>query len=196
MSQEVEIEYKNMLTEKEYNTLLSFYGGSHPLTWIQTNHYADTPDFKLKNAGSALRIRELPDRSECTLKTPFNHHLLETTMLLNKEEAEQMLHSHSLILSEELNKKLSTIGISVQELRFFTSLTTERFEIKKGSCLIVLDKNTFGSKTDYELEIEADSEEEGWTFFQELLAAHHVPRREAQNKVKRAMDEANLHTDK
>lgn len=54
MTQEIEIEFKNIVTEEEFNTLCKSF--SIEVFTKQVNHYFETPDFSLK-AGSALRIR-------------------------------------------------------------------------------------------------------------------------------------------
>lgn len=189
MSQEIEIEFKNLLSEKEYTDLLLQYGGSQPNTWRQTNHYADTPDFKLKQAGCALRIRMLAGKNECTLKTPYKNHLLETTFYLNDEQAEHMITSNNLALSEEMLIQLKDLNISPQSLQFFGSLTTERFEKEIGGHLVVLDKSFYGNVIDFELEIETENEHSGKKFFNDLLQANQIPVRKTHNKIKRAMDE-------
>ncbi len=192
MTQELEIEFKNMLTKKEYTNLLTFYGGSSPNTWVQTNYYMDTPDLALKKQKSALRIRQLPDRAECTLKTPYQNHLLETTTVLTKQEAQEMIDSNTFVLSEQMNSMLTNMDIDVKQLTFLVSLTTERFEQKYGECLLVLDKSTYGTKEDYELEIESTNETEGLRFFHALLDKHRIPVRKTENKVRRAMKETAL----
>ena len=192
MTQEVEIEYKNMLTKQEYERLLSLYGGIQPITWTQTNYYADTHDLKLKKNKSALRIRELPDKTECTLKTPYKNHLMETTIPLDKADAQRMIQSDALILSEKMIQLLSEMEIHVKDLSFLASLSTERFELQKENCLIVLDKSIYGTKQDFELEIEATNEEEGIQFFNEFLTKHDLPVRKTDNKVKRAFKEKGI----
>lgn len=192
MTQEIEIEYKNMLTKQEYKKLLSLYGGEQPFTWSQTNYYADTPDLRLKKNKSALRIRELPHKTECTLKTPYKNHLMETTMLLDKADAQRMIQSDTLILSEKMTQLLSEMEINLKDLSFLASLSTERFELQKGNCLIVLDKSTYGKKQDFELEIEATNEEEGIQFFNDFLTKHNLPVRKTDNKVKRAFKEKGI----
>lgn len=58
MSETIEIEFKNLLTKVEYEKLLNAFNVKDEQIICQTNHYFDTPDFTLKDLGSALRIRE------------------------------------------------------------------------------------------------------------------------------------------
>ncbi len=64
MSQEVEIEFKSMLTQHEYEQLLMHYELTDHVR-RQANDYFDTPNFDLKRNGAALRIRQKGD----TLRT-------------------------------------------------------------------------------------------------------------------------------
>ena len=49
MSEEIEIEFKNLLTEKEYQTLLYSFNATENELFTQINSYFDTPDWDLKN---------------------------------------------------------------------------------------------------------------------------------------------------
>src|SRR5699024_11542022 len=67
MVQEIEIEYKTLLTKNEYNILLNALPFSSE-TIMQTNHYFETDDFKIERHHSALRIRNKGQRYTLTLK--------------------------------------------------------------------------------------------------------------------------------
>ena len=60
MSQQMEIEFKNLLTKEEYTRLLTYFNIGPEQIVHQENHYFDTPNYDLKNAASGLRIRILP----------------------------------------------------------------------------------------------------------------------------------------
>src|SRR5690606_35990657 len=83
MSQEIEIEFKNILTKDEYEKLLKEFNIEQQMIIRQTNHYFDTPDWHLRKLSSGLRIRETKSKTVCTLKekTSQNTHL-ETTDVL------------------------------------------------------------------------------------------------------------------
>lgn len=93
MVEQVEIEYKTMLTEKEYHQLLAYYKLSEKAFKTQTNYYFDTQDFKLREKHFGLRIRTTPTNAELTLKTPIEHGLLETTDPLTIETAASLIAS-------------------------------------------------------------------------------------------------------
>src|SRR4051794_7223742 len=87
MSQNIEIEFKNMLTKKEYDLLLGTFNINEKQIFIQENHYFDTPNFALRDKVTALRIRQKQDYFEMTLKQPAGVGLLETNQILSEEEA-------------------------------------------------------------------------------------------------------------
>src|SRR5699024_12529467 len=77
MLQEIEIEYKNMLTKDEYKRLLTAF----PFPKIAkhlVNYYFETKDMSLKNYRSALRIHKKNNVYYLTLKETHTKVLLET----------------------------------------------------------------------------------------------------------------------
>ncbi|MDP4171799.1 MAG: CYTH domain-containing protein, partial [Bacillota bacterium] len=52
MSQNIEIEFKNMLTLDEYSRIKSTFLLKEEQFFIQENHYFDTPAFSLKDKES------------------------------------------------------------------------------------------------------------------------------------------------
>jgi len=91
MSQELEIEFKNMVSETDFKRLVDTFQlqlGDFP---VQHNHYFDTEAFLLKQAGCALRIREKNGMFELTLKEPATDGLLETNEKISCAVAETLL---------------------------------------------------------------------------------------------------------
>lgn len=58
MAQEIEIEFKNLLTKNEFEKLTQAYQLDNEDFVLQENHYFDTKSFALKHKGAALRIRK------------------------------------------------------------------------------------------------------------------------------------------
>ncbi len=56
--QEIEIEFKNILTKQEFDTLLQWFQIKSEQFQPQTNYYFDTEDYLLKKNESALRIKK------------------------------------------------------------------------------------------------------------------------------------------
>lgn len=183
MTQEIEIEYKNLLTKKEFNYLLD----SLPFpdeSLKQTNFYFETKDFSLKENGSALRIREKDGHYRLTLKEPHPEGLLETHDTLTTNEAMDWLDGSN-IAKEHTTKQLNKMNISPQDLIYYGSLITHRREINYRQVLLVLDYSIFNGKTDYELELEAPNETIGLETFNTILTANQIPKRKAANKIQR-----------
>lgn len=58
MVQELEIEFKNLLTKEEFHRLADFFQLTEKDFAEQENYYFDTKYFALKKHGAALRIRK------------------------------------------------------------------------------------------------------------------------------------------
>ncbi|WP_099354191.1 CYTH domain-containing protein [Fredinandcohnia onubensis] len=184
MSQELEIEFKNILEEDEYRQLLSAFSISEDKKVIQENFYFDTPDFSLKGVGAALRIREKNGIYTLTLKQPVERGLLETHQVLSKEEAEQMLNGGNIIEGEVVSI-LKGLSIKTSDVRFFGSLKTKRAEVEYKNGLLVLDKSYYLNQTDFEVEYEVTDEVSGKVIFSELLQQYNIPIRKTDNKILR-----------
>ena len=165
MSQELEIEFKNMLTKKEFEKIKSYYQFSSEQFVIQKNHYYDTPSFSLKEKGAALRIREKQQRFVLTLKEPAPVGLMETHQeLTRKPEIETFMIPHGPVYD-----RLKRLGIEADELILFGTLATSRAEKNLPQGLIVLDHSRYLTVEDYELEFEVSDLEIGQAAFSALL---------------------------
>lgn len=191
MSQNIEIEFKNILSEKEYELLLKKFNINEKQIFSQENHYFDTPNFALKEKKSALRIRQKPDHFEMTLKQPASVGLLETNQVLTMEEASEAIQFGKLPtgiiqnLIEEMDIPYKTIG-------YFGSLLTKRVEFDYKEGLLVLDHSYYLNKEDFELEYEAKNYRDGLRIFQEFLRLHGIPKRITENKILRFYNQKSL----
>ena len=86
---QLEIEFKTLLTEREYHSLCHFYHLTKQDFHAQTNVYFDTPQGDLRQKHCGLRIRQYADKGEITLKTPQKVGLLETTDSFTLTEIQQ-----------------------------------------------------------------------------------------------------------
>ncbi|AYV65508.1 MULTISPECIES: CYTH domain-containing protein [Niallia] len=187
-NQNIEIEFKNMLTKEEYELLLTHFQVSEEDLFEQENHYFDTSNFALKANHSALRIRKKEAEYELTLKQPHPDGLLETNKILSKTESDDIF-STGRISDEQISSLLRNMNIDPTSIIYFGSLRTIRAEKKIGNGLLVLDHSFYLKKEDYELEYEVSNREEGKIYFQELLATLKIPVRKTKNKVRRFYDE-------
>ncbi|QCR34412.1 CYTH domain-containing protein [Lysinibacillus sp. SGAir0095] len=188
MAQELEIEFKNVLTKQQYENLLKKYHVTEEMIVRQRNHYFDTKDFHLKKLFSGLRIRETKKRIVCTLKerTSANIHL-ETTDELSKEQAELMLSGKG-FFAESVQAKLLQLEIPIAELRVFGTLTTDRVELSYKGGTIVFDHSFYLNCDDYEVEYETDEESLGKEIFEDFLKENAIPKQVADKKIARFMN--------
>ncbi|MBU5468512.1 CYTH domain-containing protein [Virgibacillus sp. MSJ-26] len=183
MSQEIEIEFKNLLTKEEFNQIRTYL--SFPDKGIvQTNYYFETKDFSLKNNHAALRIREKSGEYTLTLKQPEGQGLLETHDCLTRVETDEWLSGHP-VSKPHTAKQLADMDIDPSNLIYYGSLTTTRLEYNHKGFIYVLDDSHYNNHSDYELEIEAPSYDVGLTTFNQLLTTLSIPRRKTPNKIER-----------
>jgi uncharacterized protein YjbK len=184
MAETIEIEFKNLLTKVEYENLLKTFNVEDKDIVKQSNHYFDTPNFSLKDLGSALRIREKKNSFELTLKQPADVGLLETTQHLSSNEFEAAIKQQ--IFPEGIvQERLEQLDIAFTNIVYFGSLTTKRAEFPYKEGLLVLDHSFYLEKEDYEIEYEVEDFQTGQLVFQELLKQYDIPIRKTQNKIAR-----------
>jgi|SRR5690625_3163779 len=183
MSQEIEIEFKNLLTKDEFDLLLNqlpFPAASD----LQINYYFETKDFLLRQNKAALRIREKNNTYTLTLKQPHPAGLLETHDPLTKEEATSWI-TGKIIPQAETSNQLKQLGIPQEELLCFGQLVTKRKEIQFKNTIVVLDESTYNNHLDYELEVEAPYYQVGLQVFNNLLATYQIEKKHTPNKIER-----------
>ncbi|MGL5915860.1 MAG: CYTH domain-containing protein [Culicoidibacterales bacterium] len=185
MTTEHEIEFKNLLTREDFERLSQYF--PLPTAHEQTNTYFDTPDFKIKALGGALRIRSKGERYECTLKLPHESGdgLNEFTQQIPKAASQHSLEQ--LNTATHVLELLSQAGIAKETLIVLTSLKTFRRELAFQGGLLVFDESFYSDVHDFELEFEYHSFEQGQAIFQKLLADYEIPVLMAHSKIKRAM---------
>lgn len=182
MAQELEIEFKNMLTKEEYSFLLTTYELENDIK-TQTNDYFDTADFLIREKGAALRVRNKKASLVLTLKQPADEGLLETHQSISHETFEEMKKNGALPEGEVLSQ-LQELGIHDQ-LHHLGRLTTHRAEFATDNGLLVLDHSEYLNREDFELEFEVSAFEAGERAFHHLLQQHQIPKRAAKNKILR-----------
>jgi uncharacterized protein YjbK len=184
MAQTIEIEFKNLLTKREYEMLLEKFNLTKSQVITQENHYFDTVEFSLKEKRSALRIREKKNHFEMTLKQPANIGLLETTQILSKDEATKAIQ-FGMLPSGIIQDLIVELKIPFERLEYFGSLLTKRIEFSYKNGLLVLDHSSYLNKDDYELEYEVENYQTGQQIFRDLLKQFGIPERKTENKIQR-----------
>ncbi|NMD71510.1 CYTH domain-containing protein [Bacillus sp. DNRA2] len=184
LAQQIEIEYKNLLTKLEYEALLNHFKIETHQIKQQINHYFDTAEFALKNLRSALRIREKEGCYELTLKQPAEVGLLETNQSLTKDDAENMFNN-ARFPEGAVKVALETVGVDIESIEFFGTLTTLRAELEYMGGLLVFDSSRYLNAEDFELEYEVTDPGEGKAVFRQLLETMNIPLRKTDNKIQR-----------
>ncbi|WP_456271795.1 CYTH domain-containing protein [Bacillus sp. AK031] len=190
MPQELEIEFKNLLTLPEFNTIKNRLSIAEEDFTLQKNHYFDTSSNDLKKLKCALRIREKNDKYELTLKQPAEDGLLETNQVVTSEDTTSMLTEGSLPAGE-VKAALDSLGVSSVKFNHFGTLSTNRAETHYKGGLMVLDYSFYLNNEDYELEYEVKDKQSGQEIFLGFLKDMNIPFRPAENKIKRFLQAAN-----
>ncbi|MFA6666936.1 MAG: CYTH domain-containing protein [Bacilli bacterium] len=157
MATNIEIEAKCLITKEEYNKVITFYKADKYKRIKQINHYIDTNDFALKNAGIGLRIREKDD-FVMTLKAPLAEGLLEKNESITWKAYEDY-RDNDIFPECSIKEVIEMLNIDPKKLEIQASLETERIEIPnfENKGLFSIDKNTYNGIVDYELELEGNS---------------------------------------
>lgn len=188
MTQEIEIEFKNLLTKQQYEQLLQAFHINTNTIHRQINHYFDTPTQTLKNLQSEiLRIRQISHYYECTLKEKNAEHAhLETTDELTAEQAQKMLNGKG-FYAQEVAKRLALHNVPLEQLDVFGSLTTDRVEIPYKEGLLVFDHSYYLQCDDYEVEYETNDAIKGKAIFEEFLQLYGIQKQATAKKIARFM---------
>ena len=183
-----EIEFKQILNENVYHQIRNtYFENDKPFT--QTNYYIDTNDFKLKKHQSALRIRVKDNQYEMTLKVPAKVGLTEYNHAINISPKIDTTISLSQLPEDIRDIIENQFGVSDKELIILGALTTHRLETQFQNELLVLDQSEYLGKTDYELEFEVHSYDEGYEKFKQLLQEFDIKHEKPLNKVQRFFEE-------
>lgn len=187
MTQEIEIEFKNLLTKQQYEQLLQAFHINTNTIHRQINHYFDTPTQTLKNLQSGSRIRQISHYYECTLKEKNAEHAhLETTDELTAEQAQKMLNGKG-FYAQEVAKRLALHNVPLEQLDVFGSLTTDRVEIPYKEGLLVFDHSYYLQCDDYEVEYETNDAIKGKAIFEEFLQLYGIQKQATAKKIARFM---------
>ncbi|MBS4188894.1 CYTH domain-containing protein [Bacillus sp. FJAT-49705] len=188
MSQNLEIEFKNIITKQEFEKLKNYFQLKNDHFFTQENHYFDTKEFALKQRGCALRIRQKDNKYELTLKQPYQDGLLETNEWIDPLSVEKMFQTGE-VINMPIRSLIKKMNIDLSQIQYFGSLTTNRAERVYEHGLIVLDHSYYLNKEDFEIEYEVSNRKKGQNTFFTLLKQLNIPIRETENKIKRFYNE-------
>ncbi|MEG0468580.1 MAG: CYTH domain-containing protein [Longicatena sp.] len=180
MNENIELEYKVLLNENQFEKLTSRYPSLKFKK--QVNTYYDTKDMQIRTKKGAMRIREIDDTCIFTLKMHKGNDLLEY-------ECKVPENSTKALSSEEIISLLNKYELS-GPFHVLTSLTTYRAMIITEYAEICFDKNHYGNNVDYEIEYEYKKDHDGLKEFQTILDFIGVTyTQNCDSKIKRALDQ-------
>ena len=159
MKENLEIEYKMMVSKEEFETLRSLCPEQTIL--IQRNVYYDcTPSTTLKKM--AMRIRDLQDEHIFTLKIPTEQGVREIEMNLPENSVEAFNDPQIKELFESLDLHYP--------VHILAEMTTHRHLRVYPEGELCMDHSIINGKDDYEIEFEISQDaEKGKAFFMDLL---------------------------
>lgn len=189
MKQEVEIEFKNLLSYAEFISVKTHFKIKDEDFVEQRNYYFDTLEFSLAKHKSALRIREKKAEYELTLKQPHANGLLETNIPVPKHEAISFIRKNEFPKSAiEMKRIFAEIGLDSNELTYLGELVTYRCEFEYKNGLLALDHSVYLDVEDYEIEYEVKDKQRGHHSFTQLLQQLNISKKSTKNKIKRFFD--------
>ncbi|CAM3697340.1 CYTH domain-containing protein [Erysipelothrix urinaevulpis] len=179
MKQHLEIEFKTMLTEKEYLHLTQVL--EFGLSYRQINSYFDTPSKKLFSLKTMMRIRKYDDSYEFTLKIPQDLGVME-----HEFDLETFNINHP-----KIQRLLSDFDIKTDHLEMIAQSTTDRREFSDQYGTWCLDFNSFSWGIDHELEYELHDDvdvDKAYHHYYETLSRLNITFKKALPKYIRALN--------
>lgn len=144
MKENIELEYKTLVNEEQFHTLMSFYPPTEEI--VQINHYFDDELFSDLNQHHVIRVREFVDSFEFTMKYYDEKH--------NLHEISKAMNSADLLSDPDVTAFLQERAIDVVSLKEFACLKTIRKIFRDGYGELCFDENYYGNTMDYEIEYE------------------------------------------
>lgn len=184
MVKEVEIEFKQLVTARQFQELVNHFSINEDAFVEQHNHYFDTNDFLLKEKKCSVRIREKAGTFTLTLKVPKETSVEETHQTLSKEDSENVF-GQQFTPADEMLEALGEFNVTLEELHHFGTLSTERTFIPYQDGVLFFDKSNYLGETDYEIEYEATDYQKGKEVFENLLKQFNIRQTPTDTKVKR-----------
>lgn len=184
---EIEIEFKNLLSEEQYLTLFKKYDLKNSEEIVNKNFYYDDADESFKKIGAALRIRYTNKKTEMTLKIKGKTQNIEINIPLDEKYPKEPTVLP--VLPNEIITELERMNVKIKTPMLIQKIETLRHEVTLNENLLVLDKTTFiNDIIDYELEFEAKDYESGLVAFEKLLEENNIAKNPAKPKIARAVE--------
>lgn len=168
--EQIEIEYKILINENTYHQIISDYKDMISETLTQTNYYFSSD--KLNSLKYMLRIRELNNTFELTLKRPNKIGRKEFNIPLSLDDKDKIFNGQN--ISNEIFDILQDVNASQSDLLQEGKLTTYRTNINLPLGVLSIDKNTYNNKVDYEIEFEVNNASLGKVEFLKIIEKYNL----------------------
>ena len=158
----MEYEARAMVSEKQYLDILQYYSKTkkEKRQSVNFNTYYDYLSLALTDNHIVLRTRSISNKDyELTLKVKGAKGDTEFNRLLTSKEYELMRKKVELP-DCQIKYELIQKGIDLSRLTLITDLKTERYEVFYKKYIIVIDKNYYRGRVDYNVEVEASSKKD------------------------------------
>ena len=190
-----EYETRIMLDEEKYFFIVTYYMNIYPNKHFlqNANYYFDTDDLYLREQHMTLRVRIINDvKSELTLKIKGEDGDEEINDGLTPKESD-LLINQGVFPYGQVRNRLMLLPYSLDKYHKITALYNRRLEIEFDDYTLVIDRNTYGDATDYNLEIESKvGIKHAKEMMKEYIAKFDIPvsKEKYIGKARRAIDEA------
>src|SRR5699024_12507200 len=131
-----------------------------------------------------LRIRNKDYYYTLTLKQPQTRSVLETHDLLTYQEYVSWIKGHP-IAKPYNGELLNNINIQHEDLVYYGFLKTKRYAFHQDELEFVLDESSYINQHDFELELEAKSDDTGLAAFEKLIQQHDIIKQAPITKIAR-----------
>ncbi len=177
MKTNMELEFKSIITKEQYEALIKEFDLENNI-YAQTNYYFDTPDYKLKQMHTVLRIRQKGSNYKLTKKEHGVHEneASESHIFLQEKQALKLLH-------EGFNALILDLPYDVENV---CELTTYRCKTPYKDGTLFFDRSVYYGNVDYEVEYEVSDIKQGLKDFKEFLQLNNIEYKEPIRKSNRA----------
>ena len=172
----MEYEARVMIGESEYLKIKEEYLnlGQICREFTNKNTYFDSPDLYLTHHHMVLRIREIDGlEKELTLKVKGENGDIEITHNIESEEEYQKFLSGN-ISNSKIEKEIANRGGDINSLCVIATLVTERMEVEFDDHLLVIDKNFYNNKIDFNLEVESTSRKLAKEYLEKVISKYGI----------------------
>lgn len=175
-NENLEIEFKCLIDENQYNNLIKKYTPSITPK-RQINYYFDDENESLRNRKTVLRIRQKNTQYKLTKKeTLVDNTIAESHVFLTEKDAKEMIES---------GFDGNIIGINAY-VKCICNLTTDRIMIEYDDGKLFFDKSFYVDVTDFEIEFEGKSVEHAKRVFEKFLNENSITPNTPKSKFVRA----------